>query len=158
MQAVQQTRDRLVIEDIAWRFGLFFLAGGLLYGWLLYRDGDPLWQSMLAVGGFGLVGWVCTYRMFVVFDRGEGLVHIAERRLGWHRACSKPLAEITAVDLVEWREASEPTTWRIELVMRSGPNVPLLLEFTSRDAQYRPIVAVIGKFLNVPVREREGRD
>jgi hypothetical protein len=58
---------------------------------------------------------------------------------------------------VRW-ENPNPTTWRVELKMRSGPNVPLLCEFTTRDEQYRPIAAVIGKFLDAPVVEREGRD
>lgn len=158
MKVIKQTRDRLVIEDFAWRFGLLFFAGGLIYGYLLYRDGDPLWQSMLAVGVFGLVGWARAYRLLVVFDRGKGFMHIEERRVGWHRCRSIPLKEITAVDLVEWRDIMDPTTWRIEMKMRSGPNVPLLWEFTSRDEQYRPIAAVIGKFLDVPVVEREGHD
>ena len=158
MKVIKQTRDRLVIEDFAWRVGLLSFAGGLIYGYLLYRDGDPLWQSMLAVGVFGLVGWGRACRMLAVFDRGEGFVHIEERRFGWHRCRSIPLEEITAVDLVEWRAAMDPTTWRVELKMRSSPNVPLLWEFTTRDEQYRPIAAVIGKFLDVPVVEREGRD
>lgn len=158
MQVIQQDRDRLVIEDFAWRFGLLFLAGGVVFGWQLYRDGDPLWQPLLAVGGFGLVGWVRAYRLLVVFDRGEGVVHIDERRVGWHRRRSTPLAEITAVELVEWRAVSDPSTWRIEMKARSGPNVPLRWEFTSRDEQYRPIAALIGTFLDVPVVEREGRD
>ena len=157
MKIIKQTRDRLVIEDFAWRFGLLSFAGGMIYGWLLYSDGDPLWQSILAVGGFGLVGWMRAYRLLVVFDRGEGYAHIEERRVGWHRCRSMPLAEITAVDLVEWQTAADPTTWRVELKRHGGSNVPLLWEFTSRDEQYRPIAAAIGKFLDVPVVEREGR-
>ncbi|HYD81549.1 MAG TPA: hypothetical protein VEC06_17220 [Paucimonas sp.] len=158
MKIIKQTRDRLVIEDFAWRFGLLFFAGGVIYGCLLYRDGDPLWQSMLAVGGFGLVGWMRAYRLLVIFDRGEGFVRMEERRVGWRRCRSVPLAEIAAVDLVERRAVTDPTTWRVELKMRRGPNAPLLWEFTSRDEQYRPIAAAIGKFLDVPVVEREGRD
>jgi hypothetical protein len=158
MKVIKQTCDRLVIEDFAWRFGLLFFTGGVIYGWLLYRDGEPLWQSILAVALFGIFGWVRTCRQFVVFDCGKGFVHIKEQRIGWHRRHAKPLAEITAVELVEWRAVTDPTTWRVELKMRSGPNVPLLWEFRSHDEQYRPIAAVIGKFLDVPVLEREGRD
>jgi hypothetical protein len=158
MKIIKQTRDHLIIEDFAWRFGLLFFAGGVIYGCLLYRDGDPLWQSMLAVGGFGLVGWTRAYCLHVIFDRGEGFVHIEERRVGWLRRRSMPLAEIAAVELVERRAITDPTTWRVELKMCNGTGVPLLREFTSRDEQYRPIAAVIGKFLDVPVVEREGRD
>lgn len=158
MKVIKQTSDHLIIEDFAWRFGLLFFAGGVIYGCLLYRDGDPLWQAMLAVGGFGLVGWVRAYRLRVIFDRREGFVHIEERRVGWHRCRSMPLAEVAAVDLVERQAVSDSTTWRVELKMCSGPNVPLLWEFTSRDEQYRPVAAAIGQFLEVPVVEREGRD
>lgn len=157
MKVIEETRNRLVIEDFAWRIGLLCFTGGLIYGYQVYRDGDPLWQSMLAVGAFGLLGWARAYRLSVVFDRGVGFVHIKEWRVGWHRCRSKPLKEITAVDLVEWRSV-DPTTWRVELKMKSGANVPLLWEFTTHDEQYRPVAAAIGKFLDVPVVEREGRD
>lgn len=158
MKVLEQTPDRLVIEDFAWRIGLVSYAGGAIYGCLLYLDGEPLWQSILAVGGLGLLGWIRAYRLIVVFDRNEGFVHIELRRIGWHRCRSMPLAEISAVDLVEWRQVTDPTVWRVELKTQSGPNVPLLWEFTSRDEQYRPVATAIGKFLGVPVLEREGRD
>lgn len=158
MKVVEQTRDRLVIEDLAWRIGLLSYAGGAIYGWLLFRDGDPLWQSILAVVAFGLLGWMRAYRQRVVFDRNEGFAHIELQRIGWHRYRSTPLVEIAAVDLVEWRHATDPTTWRVELKTHSGSNVPLMWEFTSRDEQYRPVAAAIGKFLGIPVFEREGRD
>lgn len=158
MKVVERTRDRLVIEDFAWRFGLLFFVAAIGLGWMLFRDGAPMWQSILAIGGFGLVGWVRAHRLLVVFDRGEGLVRIEERRVGWHRCRSAALAEITAVDLVEWRAVTDPATWRIELTMRGGPNLALQWEFTSHDEQYRPIAAAIGEFLDAPVVEREGRD
>lgn len=158
MKVIKLTRNRLVIEDFAWRFGLLFFAGGLFWGYQLYRDNEPIWQTLLAVGGFGLVGWVRAYRLLVVFDRDEGLVRIENWRVGWHQCRSMPLAKISGVDLVEQQAVTDPTTWRIELKMCRGPNVPLLREFTSRDEQYRPVAAEIGKFLDVPVVGREGRD
>lgn len=101
---------------------------------------------------------VRAYRALILFDRGEGVVHIEERRVGWHPRRSVPLAEIVAVENVEWYSLWS-ATWRVELKLRGGDQkVPLLQMFTWREEQHAAVAATIGKFLGVPVVKRAGRD
>lgn len=156
MRVEQNTRDRLVIEDFAWRIGAIFLVGGVGFGVSLHRDGEPLWKALLAACLFAIPAWTMGYRARVVFDRGEGVVRIEERRVGWHPRRSLPLAEIVAVENVEWY-TQWSSTWRVELKLRGAlPNVPLLQMFTWREERHAAVAAAIGAFLDVPVAKRSG--
>lgn len=94
------------------------------------------------------------YHTSIVFDRRKGLVHIDERRIGWHSRCTLLLTEIIAVENVEWYSMWS-STWRVELKLRDGsPNAPLLKMFTWREEQLYDVAIAIGKFLNVPAGKR----
>lgn len=154
MKVKEQTQNRLVVENFSWRVGLICLISGVVYGMLLQRDGDPLWQVVLAPVLFALQAWGMSYQTLVVFDRRAGMVHIDEHRLGWHARRSLPLAAIAAVENVEWY-SMWCSTWRLELKLRSGePNVPLLLMFTWHEDQNDTVAVAIAKFLRTQALKR----
>lgn len=155
MKVKEKTHDRLVIEDFAWLIGLIFLIGGVAYGLLLYGDNEPMWQSLLAPILFAIQAWTMAYRTLIVFDLRKGVVHLDERRIGWHSRRTLLLAEIVMVENVE-SYTMWSSTWRVELKLRDGsPNVPLLKMFTWREEMHDDVAGTIGKFLDVPAVKRE---
>lgn len=97
MKVKKKTRDRLVIEDFAWRVGVIFLVGGVVYGVLLHRDDEPMWKSLLAAGLFAIPAWGMAYRALILFDRGEGFVHIEEQ----HAAVAATIGKFLGVPVVK---------------------------------------------------------
>ena len=155
MTVKEQTPDRLVIEDFSWLIGLIFLVGGVAYGLLLYGDNEPMWKSLLAPILYAIPAWTMAYRTFIVFDRRTGVVHIDERRIGWHSRRIVLLAEIVTVETVELYTMWS-STWRVELKLHDGsPNVPLQKMFTWREEWHDDVASTIGKFLDVPAVKRE---
>lgn len=153
MKVKERTRDRLVVETVAWRFGLIMLLGGFAYAALNEHDGGARWQSIFAILAFAGPAWGMSYRAVVVFDRSSGVVTIEEQRLGWRPTRTVRIEEIEAIEHLEWMRQWSPA-WRVELKLRAGDNVPLLRMYTAGEDQHAAVAAAAGRFLGVPVIKR----
>jgi hypothetical protein len=147
------TRDRLVVETFAWRFGLIMLLGGFIYAALNEHDGGARWRSIVAILAFAVPAWGMSYRTVVIFDRMRGVVTLEERRVGWHPIRTVRIEDVVAIERLEWMRQWSPA-WRVELKLREGDNVPLLRMYTAGEDQQAAVAAAAGRFLGVPVIKR----
>jgi hypothetical protein len=153
MKVKARTRDRLVVESVAWRFGLIMLLGGIAYAALNEHDGGARWQSIFAILGFGASAWGMSYHALAVFDRSKRVVTLEERRVGWCSIRTVPIEDIVAVEHLEWMRQWSPA-WRVELKLREGDSVPLLRMYTAGEDRHAAVAAAAGRFLGVPVIAR----
>jgi hypothetical protein len=147
------TRDRLVVETFAWRFGLTMLLGGVIYAALNERDGGARWQSIFAILAFAVPAWGMSYRAVAIFDRTKGIVTLEERRVGWRPTRTVRIEDVVAIEHLEWMRQWSPA-WRVELKLREGANVPLLRMYTAGEGRHAAVAAAAGRFLGVPVITR----
>ena len=153
MRVSDSTRDRLVVETRAWRFGLIMLLGGLIYAALNEYEGGARWQSAFAILAFAVPAWGMSYRGVVIVDRTKGVVTLEERRVGWHPTRTVRIEDVVAIEHLEWMRQWSPA-WRVELKLREGDNVPLLRMYTAGEDQHATVAAAAGRFLGVPVITR----
>jgi hypothetical protein len=153
MEVIADTRDRLVVEAVAWRFGLIMLLGGFAYAGLNEHVGGARWQSIFAIIAFAVPAWGMSYRTVVIFDHSNRVVTLEERRVGWHPTRTVRIEDVVAIEHLEWMRQWSPA-WRVELKLREGDNVPLLGMYTAGEDQHAAVAAAAGRFLGVPVISR----
>lgn len=157
MKTVEETRNRLVLEDKPWILGGLLIVGILFFLALaLGLRSASVWLTL----GFGLAAVLisCLFvvfvqRVVVIFDRYAGTVVIRRRSLNGETEQSLPLVIVTGADVETSRSISSAgsggrstsITHRPVLVTRSGP-VPLTQIYSSGQGAER-IAAVINRWL-----------
>lgn len=153
MKVIEDTPDRLVLEDRPWLLGSVLIIGILIFLALAMGTYDvTIWLGI----GFGLAALllaVCfvafVRRVLVLFDRSAGALVIRTRSLMGQGEKTLPLSDVTGAEVETSRSTSTnndggtsiSTTHRPVLATRSGA-VPLTQVFSSGNGAERIAFAI----------------
>ena len=164
MKITQNTRERLVIKDFPWAFGLIFLLLGgaaLVFGVkaLIYSRGSDKAEWVFALVGllFLLATAVFTRRTVFVFDLVQQQVSWSRRSLfGW-KSGTLAMGRITGCIVQMMQMDREAPTYRLTLASPDG-DLPLTETYSSGSVAARQKMReVIHAALGLPTPEPEAK-
>lgn len=148
MTIVERTTGKLVLRDGPWLVwlvgGLFVVAGSAV---ALASD-ERVFGAAFAVTGAGII-IAFANTVTATFDRSVGRFTRSIKGLVRNSETAYPLTEIVAVSVYAGRTARPSRTYRLELTLSSGGQVPLTPSFSSGKRDKEQTAAAIRQFLEL---------